>query len=708
MKSYKIMRLRMTLRTALMVSGFGTLLAITTVLVGAIPGGLDGTFGTGGRIITHITNGNDTGYAVAIQNDGKIVVAGDANELDFAVTRYNIDGSFDTAFDGDGIVVTDIGGGTDKGKAVVIQDDGKIVVAGAGTIGGNMGFAVVRYNSDGSLDSSFDGDGKVTTSLGSIVDEARAVALQDDGKIIVAGLALIQSEPSVRSDFGVVRFNTNGSLDTSFGSGGKVLIAMGNGYEYANAVAIQGDGKIVIAGKATSPVQGGVIDFALARCNANGSLDSAFGTGGKVFTSIGGNYDVAEAVAIQNDGKIVVAGTCNFFPVRFALVRYKTDGSLDDGFGSGGMVTTNILSGNESNAHALCILDDGKIMLAGEVANGSAGYDFALARYTSSGAIDTTFGKGGKVTTPIGSSLDFGRSIAIQSDGRIVVVGNSMVSGFTSEFSLARFQAGALYPASRRFDFDGDGKSDISVFRPSDNKWYILYSSTNSIAEIEFSLPTDKLVPTDYDGDGRTDIANFRDGDWRVLDGSGDVHWGQAGDVPVPGDYDGDGRADRTVFRQGSWYSLRTRDGMIGFQFGISTDKPVPEDYDGDGKFDAAIYRDGAWYMRNSTAGVTGIAFGLSTDRPVPADYDGDGKADVAVYRDGTWYILGSTSGFQVAQFGLPTDIPVPADYDGDAKADIAVYRDGVWYMLRSSDGGFAFQYFGLATDVPLESVYAQ
>jgi hypothetical protein len=259
------------------------------------------------------------------------------------------------------------------------------------------------------------------------------------------------------------------------------------------------------------------------------------------------------------------------------------------------------------------------------------------------------------------------------------------------------------------FDFDADGRSDLSVFRPSDSVWYI-DRSTAGFAATQFGLSTDKLTPADYDGDGKTDIGVFRDGAWWILKSSdGTVFtslFGQVGDLPIPSDYTGDGRDEIAVYRHGEWWTLDISSGLPSLvQFGLETDRPVPADYDGDGRTDQAVYRDGTWYLYRSSLGLAVIPFGLASDSPVVGDYDGDGKDDLAVYRDGDWYLLQSTDEFTAFQFGLATDIPVPADYDGDGKTDAAVFRSGVWY-LRQTTGGISIRQFGLTNDKPLPSAY--
>jgi hypothetical protein len=262
------------------------------------------------------------------------------------------------------------------------------------------------------------------------------------------------------------------------------------------------------------------------------------------------------------------------------------------------------------------------------------------------------------------------------------------------------------------FDFDGDRKSDVSVYRPSNGTWYTM-GSTDGFRAVMFGNATDIPVAADYDGDGKTDYAVFRSGTWYILGSSSGYSgstFGQAGDIPQPGDYDNDGKADLAVYRpsNGTWYMMRSTAGFGAVNFGIATDIPVAADFDGDGRYDPAVYRDGSWYILGSNTGFRAVQFGIASDRPVPADYDGDGKADPGVYRSGTWYLLESTAGFASGAFGNATDKPVAADYDGDGKADMAVYRpsSGVWHIMRSSMDVSGTAYtsvaFGNDTDTPI------
>ena len=267
-------------------------------------------------------------------------------------------------------------------------------------------------------------------------------------------------------------------------------------------------------------------------------------------------------------------------------------------------------------------------------------------------------------------------------------------------------------------DFDGDGRTDISVFRPSEGNWYILNSSNDAFAAQNFGLSADIPAAEDFDGDGKTDIAVFRpsEGNWFYLNSSnstfGGVQFGLSGDVPVAADYDADGTADFAVYRpsEGNWFILQSsNNNVMGQNFGLSEDVPVPGDYNNDGRSDLAVFRpsNGTWYWINSgSSGTSGIQFGSSTDIPVPGDYDGDGLNDLAVFRpsNGVWYILKrSDLSVQYTQWGTSGDVPVAGDYDGDGQTDIAVWRpsDGVWYILNSN-GGTTYTQFGLANDKPV------
>lgn len=279
--------------------------------------------------------------------------------------------------------------------------------------------------------------------------------------------------------------------------------------------------------------------------------------------------------------------------------------------------------------------------------------------------------------------------------------------------------AGPAIAKNAAADFDGDQKSDISVFRPETGVWYVLNSTNGGFSAIGFGVATDILTPGDYDGDGKTDRAVFRpsNGTWHFLLKGFNYsvrQFGIDGDIPAPADYNGDGKTDVAVFRPstGVWY-IANSDSQGTFtilHFGLTGDKPVKGDFDGDGRADIAVYRpsNGVWYvLRSSDGGFSAAAFGIATDLPSQGDFDGDGKTDLAVYRDGQWYLLQTTAGFSSFPFGIAGDVPSTGDHDGDGRADVAVYRPstGIWYLLQSQ-AGFAAAQFGIATDRSVPNAY--
>ena len=408
---------------------------------------LDTSFGTGGRLITNFGGYSDAVRSLVVQPDGKIVAAGwtiGNPGGDFALARYNVDSTLDMGFGIGGRVTTDFGGGFEGVWSVALQEDGKIVAAGLTQTGGISQIALARYNSNGTLDASFGTGGRLTTAFpGASVAIAFSVAVQPDGKVVVAGWTNIDGG----ADFALVRYTSTGTLDASFGTGGRVVTAFpdSQGLSVAGvfSVAVQPDGKIVAAGDARLD---GKYDFTLARYNSDGTLDAGFGAGGRVITDFAGSDDGAESVALQADGKIVAAGfTRASTYYDFALARYNDDGSLDSSFGTGGRVTTDI-GGFSDTAYAVAVQPDGKIVAAGSANFTSTFSDFALTRYNNDGTLDASFGKVTTdftaVTAEVLRTSDEAFAVAVQPDGKIVAAGQAR--GVEADaFALARYQAGS-------------------------------------------------------------------------------------------------------------------------------------------------------------------------------------------------------------------------------------------------------------------------
>ena len=424
---------------------------ISSQLALAAAGDLDPTFGVGGKVLTDLKRSTDIANAVATQADGKLVVVGqtyknnDFSDEDFAVARYNTDGTLDTTFGSRGRVRTDFPGLAAVPSAVVIQPDGKIVVAGGAfplfTFLGD--FKVVRYNSNGSLDTSFGEGGIVTTTFPGDGSYAFAVALEPDGKIIAAGTDFVDFNPGDMSDtdFALARYNPDGSLDPTFGNGGTVTTDFFGTEDDVFSVLIQSDGKIVAVGSANDPAN--FYDFAAARYLANGTLDSTFGTGGKVTTDFRNRgFDRAHSVALQADGKIVAAGfatSVDGISENFAVARYTSSGVLDTTFSNDGKTQIDFGSCCQ-DAWQVLVQNDGKIVTVGFPNSESSDSDFLVARLNSIGSLDTTFGIGGKVRTSFGNLNGGAQGGLLQADGKIVAVGFQATSSSGGvDFALARY-----------------------------------------------------------------------------------------------------------------------------------------------------------------------------------------------------------------------------------------------------------------------------
>lgn len=411
-----------------------------TVTVRGLPGVIDTSF-AGGAVVTPVNASEDYAHAVALQADGKTVVAGTtaiSTGTVVALVRYQRDGAIDPSFGIGGKVTLQVGARGDSARAIAIQPDGKIVVAGwTDSTGTDSNFLVLRFRADGTLDPSFADGGKFVLPIGTGTDRAHAVAIQDDGKIVVGGESLTATNTTGR-DFALIRLRADGTLDPQFGNGGKVVTPMGlqgvSDTVYALALPIvNGEQRIVAAG--------GEGDFVIARYTAAGILDASFGNGGKVMGLFNSNIGQARAVTLLPGGRMVVAG--GIFN-DFAAVQLKEDGTPDATFGNGGKVVVAVSKTNWDGATAVLRQADGKLMLAGWAysGNSSAG-DFVALRLLPGGTLDEAFGTAGIAIHPVaqGTRSDSARGMVLQADDRVPTVRAILageVSGSNYDFGLLR------------------------------------------------------------------------------------------------------------------------------------------------------------------------------------------------------------------------------------------------------------------------------
>ncbi len=414
----------------------------------ATAGELDASFGAGGVLSTDFGGTYDWAYAAAVQPDGKIVAAGVSNgagTYDFALTRYQADGSVDPSFGHEGKVITDFATSFDWAYALVLQPDGKIVVGGVTDASGSRDFGLARYLPDGSLDLAFGQGGRLIAKLRPLsADTVYGLALQPDGKILAGGTSfpdVLVLRPN--ADFILSRFTPDGAPDATFGVGGSVTTDFGKeSWDDARAIALQPDGSILLGGSTNSGNGPGVLfgadQLGLARYTPQGLLDSSFGTGGTVTVDGGSMVEAVRALALTPDGAIVAAGYVNGeHRGDMLLARFVHSGALDNTFGTGGMTITDLRSGSE-RLEGVALQPDGWIVAAGQVATGQHA-DFAIVRYDPTGRPDPSFGRQGLASFDFGGREDRTHSLVLQPDGGIVAVGQS-----ETNFAVARFDGVSL------------------------------------------------------------------------------------------------------------------------------------------------------------------------------------------------------------------------------------------------------------------------
>ena len=392
--------------------------------------------------------------------------------LAIASQAQTVANNLDPTFGTNGIVRTDFAGNIDQANAVAIQSNGQIIAAGSSFSNSKTveDFIVARYNADGSLDKRFGKNGNITTDFFRNVDVINAIAIQPDGRIVVAGVAQLGGTGGTPRVFALARYRSDGQPDTSFGNGGALTTSFGGNFAAASALMVQPDGKIVVAGTVDfnpdNPTSG--LDFALARYNSNGTLDGSFGKGGKVVFDFFGSFDQANGAVLQPDGKIIVVGSTSYdsfnTDIGFALVRFNPDGSNDFGFGTGGKQITDFF-GAGANANGIVLQPDGKFVVAGTASDSATrpvATDIAVARYNPDGSLDASFGTGGETAIPFAdSATEQGNALALSADGKIIVAGAAFKTFATPpDFALVRYNSDGSLDAA--FGIGGTLTTDVA------------------------------------------------------------------------------------------------------------------------------------------------------------------------------------------------------------------------------------------------------
>jgi uncharacterized delta-60 repeat protein len=728
-----------------------------------LSGGLDPAFAAAGQRTIPLPNSSTTEWAsaVAVQKDGKIVLVGQADSSgstpQFTVARLRVDGTLDTSFGTGGEVTFAFNGATDEHVASVAIDPSTQNILVAGTVTTTSGqttdtaFAVARLKTNGSFDTSFHGSGQTTVEVGGqstvngqspVTVSLGTVALGSSGHILLSGTVYTTSafQTGSTEQFAVARLNTDGSVDSAFGTNGVATVAVNAGGTSAAdttaVMALPGDGSIVLAGTTGSAAgQDPANFFTVARLTAAGQLDTTFGTSGMTTFGFGTNPDSeVAAVAIQADGAIVVGGltrptTALDSNADFALARLLPIGQLDTSFNKTGQETLAFDLGgtNADRIAALAIQPDGKIVAVGSavtatlsdtttsgesvnslavqsdgtvlpvVSNSSTttvrsggalvtSSGFAVARFNPDGSLDSGYGTGGK--TAFGFSLgaisdDRASAVALQADGNIVLAGRASLSNQLPDvdaIAVARVLGGDAAPDT------------IGVFDPATAIWYL----------------------SDHTGAGSPNIAPFA--------------FGGKGWIPVVGDWTGDGHKTVGVFdpATATWYLKNDNTpgapSITAFQYGEPGWIPVVGDWNGDGTDTIGVVdpKTETWYLRNSnSAGAPDIApfqYGAPGWIPVAGDWNGDGTTTIGAVdsKTETWY-LRNTNGAGAPditpfQYGAPGSTPVVGDWNGDGTTTVGVVTNGVWYLRNSNNAGgadigrFAF---GAPDWIPVSGVWA-
>jgi uncharacterized delta-60 repeat protein len=667
------------------VTGIGSnkflrILLVSPIVLATLAGSMAWADGIPTRV--RFFDGSGTPVAVAIQSDGRVLAAGSiirsgASDTDFAVMRFNLDGTPDATFGIGGRLTTDFSATDDRATAVAIQADGKILVAGFTTVFLNPGcstcptkvVALARYTTAGILDGSFGSGGKVVLpyTCCTVFEsgyESTAIAVAPNTDIFVA--AWFNPGGQRSRSYRLHRFTSSGAFLPEWNVASQSL---GSPHPFA----FGNDGTVVTAGL-NQALNFSFVRARLTRYTAAGDLDPTFGGTG-VVDGLGGS-----PVAVQSDGKVVAGFT-----------RLTAAGALDTAFGQNGTCTD-----AAAYAHVVTVAPDRSIVGVGSTLPPPFIADFAVSVVSSAGALIQNY------TTDFGGD-DVADAVAVRADGSILAAGLSTQAGRTDVAwtQLVVTPWRPLLPSALTIDFDGDRKADM-VALARNGEWRIATSSTGFASRVAYRWGAANDIPltADFNGDRRTDLSVFRHGAWYVIDPhtlqQASYVFGGA-DVPVPGDYDGDGRTELAFYRAG-WYIYNFATNAYNvYPFGTVEDIPIPRDFDGDGKTDLAVYRPstGVWQVFNIATGATSTyQWGIAGDIPVPADYFGKGYMAIAIYRPSTgeWWIYDPGTGEYFGfHWGAPGDVPVPGDYIGDRRTELACFRPatGAWFVHDLGTGAF-------------------
>jgi uncharacterized delta-60 repeat protein len=610
---------------------------------------LDPTFGGDGMVTTDFSDRFDSALAISVQPDGKILTAGGSlgeSDVQLALARYNADGSLDPTFGSGGRITHSFGEAAVEKVSMVLLGDGKFVVTGTVSNGNDFDMGVARFLPDGSLDPSFSTDGKVLVDFGGEDDSASDVAVEGSGTIIVVGPTF----NGVHNDFGIARLEADGDLDLTFSDDGKAVVSFTGGDSHAQSVVVQSDGRIVVGGETLA---GASYDFALVRLETNGTLDTTYASGGRlVFSATGDpmNGDYLEAMTLDGSGRIVAAGTTFQLATAndFVVFRVTAGGTLDAGFNAGGIAVTDI-NGEDDDLNDVVVQPDGKILAVGGVSVSNM-TSFKIVRYLADGSLDGSFDGDGRLSLAIDGNRSGAAAGALDAAGRILVAG---VAGIVDDddpgdFALIRLMGSAtsaaetigVYDPSGLFHLrnsNSTGFADFSLrYGPGGNGWSAIVGDWDNTGTDTAGLnqsSTGLMYLRNSQSSGVADIT--------FAYGPPNDNW-----VPIAGNWDGIGGdcvglydPDSAVFYLRNTNSAGFAD--VAFQFGPAGSGwiPLAGDWDGDGDDTVGLYdrAAGVVYLRNTnTTGVADVqyAYGPAGNNwiPVAGNWNGGGSQSVGLY----------------------------------------------------------------------------